>query len=282
MWLRDDETGERWLFKPRGQHSDGSTQIGDWVEWVSAAVGASLKIPTASIRLGTRNGTFGCLSRHVTPSNAWDMQSGRLWLHNDRDVSYSSTAASMSRRERGASPGYTLGNIRTSLSQVQGPPGSPSAVSAWDAFVGYMFLDALTSNRDRHEENWSIMRPLRGEIVLAPTYDLENGLGFQLRDAKRAACLADPAAMDQFVARGTATRFDGEQRTSLVDLAVGAIDSCSPAGQQWLGGIVTAASRINFADLVVPASGVSDVAVSFAQVLLGTNVRRMQHAYSAR
>jgi hypothetical protein len=218
-WLRDEETGDRWLFKPRGEHSDGSVQVGDWVEWVSAELGSALGIQTAEIRLGLRDGVPGCLSRHVTPSEAWDMQSGQLWLHDHRGVAYSSSASSRSHRNSGASPGHSIANVRTSLEGLVAPPGYDPALTAWDIFVAHLLLDALTSNRDRHEQNWSVMRPLRGEIALAPTYDLENGLGFQLLDAKRKAYLDDPPALEQFAERGTATRFEGvllSRRSALV------------------------------------------------------------------
>lgn len=282
VWLRDEETESDWLFKPRSQHSDGSAQIGDWVEWASSEVAALVGVPSATVRLGQRGGQLGCLSLNVAPSNTWEVHSGRLWLDDLPNVSYSSVVASLSKRVKGASPGHTMENVRVALDGLETPPGMAPQLTGWDVFVGYLLLDALTSNRDRHEENWSVMLPLRGIAALAPTYDMENGLGFQLSDNKRTELLECPAALDKFLARGTAYRFDGDQGTSLVDLVVSALDSCSEAGQVWLGSVLARAETIDFAELLRPADGVSEVAVSFAQVVLGKNVRRMRDAYDDR
>ena len=280
VWLRDDLSSERWLFKPRSQHSNGSAQVGDWVEWASAEVASALGVPSATIQLGERDGDYGCLSRHVAPSKLWEIHSGRLWLDDHPDATYSSAAATPSRRVRGASPGHSLDNVRNALEGLVAPPTCDADLTAWDVFVGYLTLDALTSNRDRHEENWSIMRPLRGSTALAPTYDMENGLGFQLRDEKRSACLEDPEKLDLFARRGTAYRFEGVQHESLVDVAASSAASCSESGRRWLRGLIDTAETLDFSTLLRPASGVSEVAVRFAQVLLGRNVRRMQDAYS--
>ena len=43
-------------------------------------------------------------------------------------------------------------------------------------FIGYIVLDCLISNQDRHHENWGII-VYRDEIFLSPTYDHASGLG---------------------------------------------------------------------------------------------------------
>jgi len=66
--------------------------------------------------------------------------------------------------------------------------------SASDLFAGYLVLDALIGNTDRHHENWAIIRVgqtrhpprrRRGRYCLAPTFDHASCLGFNLSDIER-------------------------------------------------------------------------------------------------
>lgn len=62
-----------------------------------------------------------------------------------------------------------------------------SPLTAFEAFTGYLVLDALVANQDRHEENWAVLRPLPGggEVTLAGSYDHGSSLAFNLTDARR-------------------------------------------------------------------------------------------------
>lgn len=57
----------------------------------------------------------------------------------------------------------------------------PSGVeSAWDAFLGYLMLDALVCNTDRHHQNWGVLvARSEGQMqrTLAPTFDHASSLG---------------------------------------------------------------------------------------------------------
>ena len=66
------------------------------------------------------------------------------------------------------------------------PPGIRSAV---DVFVGYLMLDAVIGNTDRHHENWGIVDTPAGTAArrhLAPTFDHASCLGCHLTDEARA------------------------------------------------------------------------------------------------
>jgi hypothetical protein len=61
-----------------------------------------------------------------------------------------------------------------------------------DVFTGYLLLDALIGNTDRHHENWAVVQkygvePLQPGLYphLAPTYDHASCLGRNEPDAKR-------------------------------------------------------------------------------------------------
>jgi hypothetical protein len=65
--------------------------------------------------------------------------------------------------------------------------------TASEVFAGYLLLDALIGNTDRHHENWALLVPThdpggavrRREVQLAPTFDHASSLGFNLRDPER-------------------------------------------------------------------------------------------------
>jgi hypothetical protein len=57
-----------------------------------------------------------------------------------------------------------------------------------DVFVGYLALDALIGNTDRHHENWGWVVQLEGEmnvVRLAPTFDHASSLGCHETDARK-------------------------------------------------------------------------------------------------
>jgi hypothetical protein len=59
---------------------------------------------------------------------------------------------------------------------------------AFDAFVGYLMLDALIGNTDRHHENWGVTvehTTAEHDVRLAPSYDHASSLGRELSDERR-------------------------------------------------------------------------------------------------
>jgi hypothetical protein len=51
--------------------------------------------------------------------------------------------------------------------------------------VGYLLLDALIGNQDRHHENWAILKVPGVGLTLAPTFDRASSLGRNETDAVR-------------------------------------------------------------------------------------------------
>lgn len=70
--------------------------------------------------------------------------------------------------------------------------GEPAFAGAADWFMGYLMLDALLGNTDRHHENWAVLERDSGgvrRVELAPSYDHASSLGRELSDAERTARL---------------------------------------------------------------------------------------------
>lgn len=57
--------------------------------------------------------------------------------------------------------------------------------SAVDVFVGYLMLDALIANQDRHHENWGLIATKSKQIHLTPIYDNASSLGRNETDVNR-------------------------------------------------------------------------------------------------
>jgi hypothetical protein len=51
--------------------------------------------------------------------------------------------------------------------------------------VGYLLLDALIGNQDRHHQNWGLLKVPGAGLTLAPTFDHASSLGRNETDAKR-------------------------------------------------------------------------------------------------
>jgi hypothetical protein len=61
---------------------------------------------------------------------------------------------------------------------------------AADIFTGYLLLDALISNQDRHHENWGLILSPNRTVTLAPTFDHASSLGRNEPDEVRTRRLA--------------------------------------------------------------------------------------------
>lgn len=75
---------------------------------------------------------------------------------------------------------------------------------AADIFTGYLLLDALISNQDRHHENWGLIMSPGRKVTLAPTFDHASSLGRNEPDEVRSRRLETKDqgdSVEQYVAR---------------------------------------------------------------------------------
>ena len=285
QWLEDPE-GRHWLHKDVVIKS-GFRQGEDWSEVMSSAVAFAMGASRADTRLCRRCGRDGSLSLSVKPLG-YNMFDGGVWLDGHPKVQ--GYLVGVRETDALVRPGHTLGNIEVALSEVEAPPGTDDHdLTAFDHFVGYLLLDALVANRDRHEQNWAVLEPQLGEDLarLAPSYDHATSLGFNLRDDDRCKRIADTQALERFAAHGTAWRFEhpkGQRPPALVDLAVAALALASPRGRQhWIDTVrrldlIPACQALNG----VEVSGLSEPARTFISLILDLNLRRLRDAIDSR
>ncbi len=224
VWLVDPASHDDALFKPVVTKA-GRRQGEDWAEKVVEQVAALVGVPSAHIRMATRNGRPGLLSYSLAP-DGHELQTGAVLISevDDRLVPRA--------RER---LGHNLANIRRVLRPLRAI-AMPKGFTAFDQFCGYLVLDALVANRDRHEENWGVLRDPAGRVTLAPSYDHGNSLGFNLQDDRRLLVLGRDPDLVTWAGRGFADRFEASRDVTLVEFAHRALAMASPGtGAHWFG-----------------------------------------------
>jgi len=267
-WIRAPDGG-LWLFKPRTERH-GRVQGEDWAEKISTEVAGVLGMPAAQVDLAERAGRRGTVSLSLR-REGWELQHGSVLLaglvpgHEPR-----------SRDRRG----HTLANIERVLAGYGPPPAfdAPVGMTAFEVFAGYLVLDALVANQDRHEENWAVLRPLPGDepAALAGSYDHGSSLGFNLTDDRRILELRR-GSLPVWARRGTAQRFEraSDGQLSLVGLASRALSRCAPAGREYWMQAMAHCDAASWRRIVERVPNLSDPARMFVLALLETNQGRL-------
>lgn len=169
FWCRWPEKKVSWLFKycqpNTGQH---------WAEKIAAEIADILGILHADVELALFKGERGSLSKSFA-------RRGRSLFHGNQILAGKVFGYKPDRRFRQSD--HTLANIFRALELGFVTPESARKAKA--QLAGYLVLDALIGNTDRHHENWGILlRMTRGgwEGIVAPTFDHASSLGRELLD----------------------------------------------------------------------------------------------------
>jgi hypothetical protein len=274
-WLEEPDADRLWLFKSVTV-KDGHVHGEDWAEKAVSELAALLGIPCARTELAEREGRQGCIGADLRPA-FHELQHGRVLLEECQAPGYSYGTGKHH-------PGHSLENIRMSLEGVLPPPQCELAfaATAFDVFAGYLTLDAWVANRDRHENNWAVLRPViesPDPIRLCGSYDHASSLGFNLRDERLERELQRVATWCE---KGTAWRFDhgpeADSTPTLVDLAVRALSLASPEARRYWIAQLQAIDHHLMVDLLERVPRMSDPARMFAGQVLEVNRRRVLNA----
>lgn len=226
-WFQNPE-GELWIFKRNRPHRSPNEHA---TEFIASRLAQLMGVPAATVRLARVGKDIGCISRNVKSDPDNQLDSGSVFL--------SEIVADFDPRDR-QSRGHSLANIAGVLANVAPPIGfEESGLSARGWFAGFLVLDALIGNQDRHSENWSIEITPDGLYHLAPSYDHATSLGIVQRNPEKLARLIDDSAgVRSFAMRATGVRFEGMAKVSLVDLAARFGATADPvAMSHWLEAI---------------------------------------------
>ena len=174
--------------------------------------------------------------------------------------------------------------IRTSSiesSQVQLPPDwqAPDGIrTARDLFVGYLLLDALIGNGDRHHENWGFVTSRQANssdlLYLSPTYDHASCLGRELLDDKRKVRSVESYAKKCISAFYQAV--NDRKPCKTFELFSELANRYPATAQVWLNRLASISKEnIDLILQAIPQRRISPIAVKFAQDILIFNQNRL-------
>jgi hypothetical protein len=276
FWFQLDENHQT-MFKV-GRPGTGE----NWAEKVCCEIARLLDLPHAEYELAQCEGKQGVITPSLVPKN------GRLILGNELLAKVFQQYDPAVRYE---SSQHTLRRVIVVLRrQASGMPiGTPigwsqpkEVTNAIGVFIGYLLLDALVGNQDRHHENWGFINiPVHG-VVLAPTFDHASSLGRNETDENRIERLNTKDAgysINSYVMKARSGFFENltSQKTmSTLDAFYECAKANPRAGQYWLDRLY-AINTNDFWDILhnVPDDFISSAAREFANAMLCINRIRL-------
>lgn len=268
---------DQWLWKPRTTTGDGrESALTDCAEVTVSRLARVLGLPAADCRYAVHAGELGLISRNVATSDLHEVNTGAVYLpevpgYVRRPIGSKASGAAVGRMR--AEDGYTLDAVEQVLRKV-GPPPGVSGFTAFGVFAGYLVLDALVANGDRHPGNWALLQSAEGERSLAPTFDHGNALGSGLTEHNRRS--KDPKA---WVRRGKANPFTPRGQ-SLVDLALEAVRRSGTA--EWVSRVSLLDSDTVAVALRAPTGRMSQAASTFIREVILENQRRLCDGHASQ
>jgi hypothetical protein len=272
FWFRDQD-GQSALFK-EGRPGTGE----NWAEKVCCEICRLLDIPHANYELATWKGRKGVVSPMFVP------EGGRLVCGNEL------LAKLFKDYEEGSRYKVRQHTVRTvmavaSAKSIGFPAGWAAPAAIRDAaalFVGYLMLDALVSNQDRHHENWGLVFVPEQGVFFAPTFDQASSLGRNETDKVRIEMLTTRdrgRSVEAYVQRATSALYSSPASAKplgTLDAFVEAAKIRPEAARYWVGRLANIGHeeyRIILAD--IPDMEISAPARDFACRMLEINMQRV-------
>jgi hypothetical protein len=272
IWYQYDEN-QKALFK-EGRPGTGE----NWAEKVCCEVARLLGLPHAEYELALWRGKPGVISPSLVPKN------GRLILGNEL-LAWVHTSYEPAARYKTTQ--HILRRVIAVLQQqLIGTPFGwirPDQVSdAIGVFAGYLLLDALVCNQDRHHENWGLIIIPEQSLTLAPTFDHASSLGRNETDEtriKRLNTKDQGYSIENYVAKARSGFFENKSSTRAMT-TVDAFSECAKANvtasQYWLDRL-DALKDSDFSGILsnIPDEFISPEAREFANAMLRINRNRL-------
>lgn len=180
LTLQGSEEPQPWLFKYARENTGEH-----WAEKIASELASLIGIPAARTELAEIDGSVGILVESFIPC-AWDeelknpIRLGEL-IHGNEILA--GCFEGYDKDKQWGHQEHSWDNIRKCLRLRL-----DNYEQAMEQFAGYLVLDAIICNTDRHHENWGLLTIMDGDsddIKLAPSYDHASSLGRELSDAKR-------------------------------------------------------------------------------------------------
>lgn len=179
FWFKDKETDVNCLFKV-GRPGTGE----DWVEVMVAHIFNLLNIPHATYQFAKYDLQFGTVSESFVPNGARLIHGNELLAKIHEEIGEEYDMHTFYKVKA-----YKLRTILLLLKTNLVLPADniskyTPCTNPAEMFIGYLIVDCLVSNQDRHHENWGLI--INGKtIYLAPSYDHASGLGSKASDEEK-------------------------------------------------------------------------------------------------
>jgi len=279
FWFLDEETNKKWLFKYSRENTGEH-----WSEKVAQILCKELCIPHVQYEIAKVNGRIGIMTQNIIPETS-RMVMGNEVLHNDSPSNYPEPKSNTQQQVRVKE--HTISRVLGCLDLPDILPPKdwdlPSGLNAADVFCGYLMLDALISNQDRHHENWAIVIDSTTQKKhLCETYDHAASLGRELTDKNRRQRLTtndNNQKVAAFVrkARSELFRIKKDKRPMFTtDTFIAAVEKRGNAKNHWLNKLkMLPDARIMTIFSDIPNSIISGEARSFALQMVLENKKRL-------
>jgi hypothetical protein len=269
----EDEQGRKTLYK------EGRPDSGEhWAEKICCEISRVLGLPHADYELAQWRGRKGVVTPSFVPEGA------RLVLGNEllaRAIPGYEGVPRFKARQHTVRVVMAVLN-HPAIRLPAGFAGLPGVATPADAFVGYVMLDALVGNQDRHHENWGLVLIPTRQITLAPTFDHASSLGRNERDEERVRRLATRdrgSSIEKYVERARSAFYLSPASTQPLSTLAAFHEAARirPSGAAAWRDRLRGARAGEFEQIVeaVPASEMSGPARQFALRMIEVNRLRL-------
>ncbi len=197
-WVQLPDDDQLWLFK-YSRESAGLVTGEHWAEKLGAEVACQLGVPHARVELARLEGAWGALSRRFDALSRDDTE---LVHGNDILAGY---VTGYDRQKQRKQSDHTLSNVIRAIGSLFADEDARAA--ALRTLAGYLILDALILNTDRHHENWAVLRRLDPAVgvhyEIAPTFDHASSLGRNEPVDRLGLWNVEPQRIAWYARRGT-------------------------------------------------------------------------------
>ena len=195
--------GENWLFKEARKNTGE-----DWSEKVASEVASLLGLPTHHADLAVWEGRRGCAVKSFVKSN-------QIVLIHGNELLAGLITGYDEAQVRGQAD-HTFDNIVAVLEKLF--DSEKARRTAASRMAGYVVLDALIGNTDRHHQNWGVLleqKVMPGQQTtylpqVAPTFDHASSLGRELSDEVRERHMREKT-MERYIRKGRGGIFENTQ-----------------------------------------------------------------------
>lgn len=179
FWFRRKGDEQPWLFKFTRDNTGE-----DWSEKIASEIAVLLDVRAATVELAKFMGKRGCASRSfVQTKKGFDLIHGSEVLAG-RVLGYAKS-------KQWHQCDHSIKNITSAMEETFPPR---QRIAQLRTLAGFIVLDAIICNTDRHHDNWALLRgpSVGGKAVheVAPSFDHASSLGRELKDERRTSILA--------------------------------------------------------------------------------------------